>query len=111
MRETGGGTATDNFSPHIAISSPESAFLLVSTKNTESGHFQGRKSANQGLPARLRTLSGREGLQKWTFTTIAHKLELATVRVLGVDKKESGLWRRDHSHWVSCAYAVATHKK
>ena len=73
MGETGGGTATDNFSPHIAISSPESAFLLVSTKNTESGHFQGRKSANHGLPARLRT--------------IAHKLELATVRVLGVEKK------------------------
>ena len=32
------------------FSSPESAFLLVSTKNTDSGHFQGRKSANYGLP-------------------------------------------------------------
>ena len=38
------------------ILSPESTFLLVSTKNTDSGHFQGRKSANHGLPARLRTL-------------------------------------------------------
>ena len=38
------------------ISSPQSAFLLVSTKNTDSGHFQDRKSANHGLPARLRTL-------------------------------------------------------
>ena len=39
-----------------SISSPESTFLLVSTKNTNSGHFQGRKSANHGLQARLPTL-------------------------------------------------------
>ena len=39
-----------------SISSLESAFLLVSTKNTDSGHFLGRKSANHGLPVPLRRL-------------------------------------------------------
>ena len=29
---------------------------LVSTKNTDSGHVQGEKSANHGLPARIRKL-------------------------------------------------------
>ena len=29
---------------------PESAFLLVSAKNTDFGNFQSRKSANHGLP-------------------------------------------------------------
>ena len=36
--------------------------------------------------------SGCQRLQKWTFTTYAHKLE---VRVLGADQKKSGLWGRD----------------
>ena len=34
-------------------------------------------------------------LQKWTITTIAHKFEVARVRVLGADQKKSGLWGRD----------------
>ena len=38
----------------LAIKSSESAFALISTKNTDSAHFQGRKSANHGLPAHLR---------------------------------------------------------
>ena len=50
------------------ISSPESAFLLVSSKNTDSGHFRGRKSANHELPARLRTL--RNLKQRWLSTII-----------------------------------------
>ena len=45
------------------ISFPESAFLLVSTTNTDSAHFQGRESANHGLPARLRML--RYLKQQW----------------------------------------------
>ena len=92
-----------NVSKCPPFSFPESAFLLVSTKNTDSGHFQGRKSANHGLPARLRTRSeiwnnsGCQWLQKWTCTTTAHNREVTRVRVLGADQKKSGLWRRD---WV-----------
>ena len=52
------------------ISSPESAFLLVSTKNTDIGHFQFMRSSSPAL-------------------------EVASVRVLGADQKKSGLWGRD----------------
>ena len=43
-------------SPRItkSFSSPDSSFLLVSTKNTDSSHSQSRKSANHGLAALLR---------------------------------------------------------
>ena len=52
------------------ISSPEFAFLLVSTKNTDIGHFQFIRSRSPAL-------------------------EVASVRVLGADQKKSGLWGRD----------------
>lgn len=94
QKEVSGDELRASCSP---ISSPESAFLLVSNKNTASGHFQGRKSANHGLAARLRTLRilKQQRLQKRTFTTTAHKLEVAKVRVLGADRNKSGLWTRD----------------
>ena len=50
----------------LAIKSPESSFALISTKNTDSVHFQGRKSANHGLPAHLRT--NRNLKQLWLST-------------------------------------------
>ena len=39
-----------------SFSFPEPTFLLVSTKNTDSGHSQRRESANHRLPALLCTL-------------------------------------------------------
>ena len=41
------------------------------------------------------TNSGCERLQKWTFPSTAHELEVARVRVLGADQKKSGLQGRD----------------
>ena len=35
------------------------------------------------------------GLLEWTFTANAHQLEMARVRVLGADQKESWLWGRN----------------
>ena len=60
------------------MSSPGSAFLLVSTKNTDFGQIQGRKSANQGLSARVRRFWNLK--QQWLSTvtmvntTNAHKM-------------------------------------
>ena len=39
--------------------------------------------------------SGCQRLQKRTFPTTAHKLEVARIRVLGADQEKSGLWGRD----------------
>ena len=38
---------------------------------------------------------GCQRLLEWAFPATAHKLEMARVRVLGADEKESGLWGRD----------------
>ena len=52
---------------------PETAFLSVSTKNTDSGHSQSRKFPNHGLPAVLRILRNL----KQTVTTLYHYRDCA----------------------------------
>ena len=71
------------------ISSPESAFLLVSTKNTDSGYHQRRKSANHGLPARLRTL---RNLKQQRLPTVTKPLRI--------------YWK-----WLECVFLVLTKRK
>ena len=51
----------------VPISSPESAFLLVSLKNTDCGQIQSMKSANHGLPTRLRRL---RNLNQWWLSMV-----------------------------------------
>ena len=80
--------------------SSRAAFLLFSTKNTDSGHFQGRSPQITDFRlvyarSEIWNNSGCQRLQKWTFTTTAHKLEVARVRVLGADQKKSWLRGRD----------------
>ena len=38
--------------------------------------------------------SGCQRLQKWIFSTTAHKMDVARVRAFGADQKKCGLWGR-----------------